>query len=173
MEYTWYTQDEPHTAGLYAGRAVLPFLLVANVRAANQSYRTFTDLLVAQNANLAAQNVSSASADARVFPSLPLLNFLGLLLLAVQRGSPDMFRQLTTKYAANLRDETAEAPWNDAIETIAEMYFSIQRPRQSNPLFDMMGSLFGGAGGGGGGGSGSSNSRGAGRIEAPVAEGLD
>lgn len=167
MEYTWYTQDDAHTAPLYAARAVLPYLLVANVRAANESFRVFTAALLADNPNLATQNVSNHSADARVFPSLPLLNFLTLLLLVVQRGSPELYRQLSKQYATSLKDSEM---WTDALETIAEMYFHIQRPRQSNPLFDMMGSLFGGGAGGGGGGGGAKATR---NIEAPQAEGLD
>lgn len=172
MEYSWYQQDDAHTAPQYAARAVLPYLLMANVRAANESFRVFTTALTADNPGLNVQDVSSASADSRVFLSLPLLNFLSLLLLAVQRGSPELFRQLSTKYAAQLKENES---WSDAVETIAEMYFHIQRPRQSNPLFDMMGSLFGG-GAGGGGGSGGGGSRAAKenkKIEAPVAEGLD
>ncbi|KIH87950.1 hypothetical protein SPBR_05127 [Sporothrix brasiliensis 5110] len=172
MEYAWYQQDEAHTAPLYVGRAVLPYLLMANVRAANESFRVFATALTNDNPGLNIQDVSSASADVRVFPSLPLLNFLSLLLLAVQRGSPELFRQLSTKYATQLRENES---WSDAVETIAEMYFHIQRPRQSNPLFDMMGSLFGGGAGGGGGSGGGGNTRAKGNrsIEAPVAEGLD
>ncbi|CAK7234409.1 hypothetical protein SCUCBS95973_008926 [Sporothrix curviconia] len=164
LEYTWYTQDDAHTVPLYAARAVLPYLLVANVRGANESFRIFTTALLADNPGLATQDASSHSADAKVFPSLPLLNFLTLLLLAVQRGSPELYRQLTKQYAVQLRE--AES-WKDALETMAEMYFHIQRPRQSNPLFDMVGSLFGGAGGG------SAAAKGNKKIEAPLAEGLD
>lgn len=172
MEYTWYTEDDSHTAASYAARAVLPYLLVANVRAANTAYETFVSLLAADSSKQAVgvQDVSSASGtDVRVFPSLPLLNFLGLLLLAVQRGSPELFRQLQNKYASHIAEV---GMWDEALELIAEMYFGIQRPRQSNPLLDMMGSLFGGAGGmGGGAGQSKPPVR---RVEAPpAAPGLD
>jgi hypothetical protein len=167
MEYEWYKEDDSHTAPLYCARAVLPYLLVANVRAANASYRAFVSALEADNKNLAVQDVSSQSADIHVFPSLPLLNFLGLLLLAVQKGTPDLFRQLKTKYAANISE--LGGVWDTPLEMIAEMYFGIQRPRQSNPLFDMMGSLFGG----GGAPAGRQSRPAPGRVEAPVAEGLD
>ncbi|CRK35845.1 hypothetical protein BN1708_019833, partial [Verticillium longisporum] len=96
------------------------------------------------------QDVSTATADVRIFPGLPLLNFLGLLLLAIQRGTPDAYRTLVNKYAANIAELGA---WNDALEMVAEMYFGIVKPRQSNPLMDMMGSLFGGGAAGGGGGA--------------------
>ncbi|OAA58960.1 DUF410 domain containing protein [Niveomyces insectorum RCEF 264] len=170
MEFAWYEQDDAHTAPLYAARAVLPYLLVANLRAANESFRVFTSALSSAHPGLSVQDVSSASADARVFPSLPLLNFLGLLLLAVQRGNADLFRQLTSKYATQLREADS---WKEALELIGEMYFNIQRPRQSNPLFDMMGNLFGGGGGGKGGPGGNGGRSPQRKVEAPVAEGLD
>lgn len=174
LEYEWYQQDESHTAPLYAARAVLPYLLVANVRAANASYRSFVSSLSEGNKSLGVQDVSSQNSDVRVFPSLPLLNFIGLLLLAVQKGTPDLFRQLRAKYLPHIAE--LGGAWDTALEMIAEMYFGIQRPRQNNPLMDMMGSLFGGgglgggSGGGGGGGGGRPAPR---RVEAPAAEGLD
>lgn len=172
MEYEWYKEDDSHTAATYLARALLPYLLVANVRAANTSYRTFTSLLTADKGpGLAVQDVSSGSADARVFPSLPLLNFLGLLLLAVQRGSPELFKQLQTKYGGHIAEVGA---WDEALEMVAEMYFGIQRPRQSNPLLDMMGSLFGGGGMGGAGAGGGGSRPAVRRVEAPpTVEGLD
>ncbi|KAI1422174.1 hypothetical protein F5Y12DRAFT_650167 [Xylaria sp. FL1777] len=149
MEYEWFKEDEAHTAAQYAGRAVLPYLITANVRAANTSYRVFTSALSEdKQSQLGTQDVSSNSADLRVFPSIPLLNFLGLLLLAVQRGNPDLYRQLTVKYAHHLKELEM---WNEALEIIAEIYFGITKPRQSNPLMDMMSGFFGGGAPAGGG----------------------
>lgn len=165
FEYEWYTEDESHTAPLYAARAVLPYLTTGNVRAANKSLLLFTSRLSQANGSLGVQEVSSASSDLRVYPSLPLLNFLGLLLLAVQRGSADLFRQLRSHYAAHLKEVGA---WDDALAQIGEMYFGIRIPSQSNPLFDMMGSLL--MGGGGGGGAQKPKAR---KVEAPPAPGLD
>ena len=170
MEYKWYKEDDSHTAPVYAARAVLPYLLIANVRAANASYRSFTSALSSDNSSLGVQDVSSQNSDLRIFPSLPLLNFLGLLLLAIQKGNPEVFRQLKTKYANNISE--LDGAWDEALEMIAEMYFGIQRPRQSNPLMDMMSGLFGGgAGGAPGAGARRPQTR---RVEAgPTAEGLD
>lgn len=165
MEYEWYLEDESHTAALYAGRAVLPYLLVGNVRDASKSLRLFTSRLSESNKNLGVQDVASNSSDLRVYPSLPLLNFVGLLLLAVQKGSADVFRQLKSHYAPHLKDV---AGWNDALDLVAEMYFGIQKPRQGNPLFDMMGSMFGG-----GPAPKKQEPRRIGVNSAPVAEGLD
>lgn len=168
MEYDWYKESEPHTAPLYAARAILPYLMVGNVRAATTSYRSFTSALTTSNPNLSVQDISSGDTDARVFPSLPLLNFLGLLLLAVQRGAPDAFKGLVTKYAGQINETDT---WGEALETIAEMYFGISKPRQSNPLMDMMSGFFGG-------GAGAQQQQGqqrAGRVglNAPPAAGLD
>ncbi|KAF8865957.1 DUF410-domain-containing protein [Acephala macrosclerotiorum] len=141
MEYEWYSQDESHTAAQYAARAVFPYLLTGNVRDATKSLRLFTSRLTEANKGLGVQDVSSNSSDMRIYPSLPLLNFLGLLLLAVQKGSADLFRQLKSKYALYIKEVGI---WDEALTSVGEIYFSIQRPRQGNPLFDMMGSMFGG-----------------------------
>jgi hypothetical protein len=165
LEYEWYSTDDSHTAALYAARMVFPYLLTGNVRDANKSLRLFTSRLSEANKNLAVQDVSSASADLSIYPSLPLLNFLGLLLLAVQKGSADLFRSLRTKYAAHIKEVDM---WDEALVSVAEMYFGIQRPRQGNPLFDMMGSMFGG-----GGPAASKPQPKRVGASAPVAEGLD
>ena len=94
MEYTWYSSDEPSTAPFYAARAVLPYLLVGNTRAANKALLLFTSRLSSSHPGLGVQSISSSASDIRIYPSLPLLNFLGLLLLAIQRGSSDLFKQL-------------------------------------------------------------------------------
>ena len=140
VEYEWYTQDEPHSAALYAARAIFPFLLTGNLRSANKAYLIFTSRLSSFNKNLMVQEVSSTSSDMRVYPSLPLLNFLGLLLLAIQRGSSDLYKQLAKHYAPYLKEIIA---WGDALAQVGEMYFGIRIPRQGNPLFDMMGSMMG------------------------------
>ncbi|KAL9601854.1 MAG: hypothetical protein Q9219_002206 [cf. Caloplaca sp. 3 TL-2023] len=143
-EYDWYTQDEPNTAALYAARAIFPYLLVGNLRSANKAHLIFTSRLNSSNKSLSVQEVSSKSSDMRVYPILPLLNFLSLLLLAVQRGSSDLFKQLAKHYAVHVKEVGV---WDDALAQIGEMYFGIRIPRQGNPLFDMMGSMMGFGGG--------------------------
>lgn len=146
MEYTWYKEGDAHLAPHFAARAVLPYLLVGNTRAANTSYRLFTSSLATDNPGLGVQDVSSGNSDIRIFSSLPLLNFLGLLLLAVQRGAPEVFKGLVSRYATQISE--TDGAWTEALEMIGEMYFGIQKPRQSNPLMDMMSGLFGGGAGG-------------------------
>lgn len=92
------------------------------------------------------QEVSTNSSDLRVYPSLPLLNFLGLLLLAVERGEAALFRQLKSHYASHLKG----ANWDETLDQLGEMYFNIKVPRQGNPMMDMLGNMFMGGGMGGG-----------------------
>ena len=137
-------QDDSHTAALYAARAVFPYLLTRNVRSANKAYIIFTSRLSTANKALGVQDVSSSKSDVRIYPSLPLLNFLGLLLLAVQRGSADLFRLLGKHYAPHIKDT---GNWDETLAQIGELYFGIKIPKQGNPLFDMMGSMLFGSGG--------------------------
>ena len=172
LEYAWYIEAEsPHLAPQYAARAVLPSLLVGNMRAAAHAYRSFTSALARDNQNLGVQDVGASTCDLRVFPSLPLLNFLGLLLLAVQRGEADLYRSLMGRYAQQLAE--LDGAWEAALTMIAEMYFDIAKPRQSNPLMDMMGSLFGGGGLGGGMPGAGGQGRPTRRVDNIGAEGLD
>ena len=168
MEYKWYTQDESHTAALYAARAVFAYLFIGNVRDATRSLELFTNTLTETNKGLSVERLDSKGIETRIFPSLPLLNFLTLLLLAVRKGTADLYRQLRNKYAAHLKEV---GDWDEALTSVGELYFGIQRPRQGNPLFDMMGSMFGGGLGEGGGGARSQPKRVG--SSAPPAEGLD
>lgn len=139
LEYEWYSEDETHTASLYAARAIIPYLLTGNLRAANKAFLIFTSQLQQFSQNLGVEKISSTASEIHVFPSLPLINFLSLLLLTVQRGAVDLYRQLRSHYSAHL-DEVES--WNKALDQIGEMYFGIKVPSQTNPLFDMMSSMF-------------------------------
>lgn len=157
LHYNWYSLDQPHLAGIYASRSVLPYLLVGNLASANSALSTFTSHLTTSNPHLLAMSQpiesSKSGLSLRIFPSIPLLNFLSLLLLAAQKGDASLFRQLCKYYAPHLKD--ADSLWSDALSNIGEVWFGIRMPRQGgNPLFDMMGSmLFGGGQGGQGKGS--------------------
>ena len=82
----------------------------------------------------------------RIFPSIPLLNLLSLLVLAAQKGDSSLYKQLGKYYAPHLKE--VEGLWTEALANIGEIWFGIKIPRQhGNPLMDMMGSmLFGGGG---------------------------
>jgi hypothetical protein len=139
--------------------------LTGNLRSANKAFLIFTSRLSSSNPALVSQEVSSASTDVRVYPSLPLLNFISLLLLAIQRASPDLFRDLTKHYAVHIQEVGI---WDEALTRIGELYFGIKIPRQGNPLLDMMGSmLFGGGQGGASSRTGGPTRATSKKVEAP------
>jgi len=141
LHYQWYKEDSPHTAAIYASRSVLPYLVLGNLQAATTAMAVFTSQLLSSNASIPTQTIESSKSSVRIFPSLPLLNFLSLLILAVQKGDKALFQQLAKHYAAHLKD--ANELWSDALAQIGEIWFGIRIPRQGgNPLFDMMGSMF-------------------------------
>ncbi|KAF2773498.1 DUF410-domain-containing protein [Teratosphaeria nubilosa] len=170
LEYEWYASDEPSTASAYAARAVFPYLLIGNTRAANKALLLFTSRLSTSHPGLGVQSISSPSSDIRIYPSLPLLNFLGLLLLAIQRGSSDLFKQLKSHYASHLKEREE---WDEPLAQIGEMYFGIKIPSQSNPMFDMMSSMLMGGNNPFGGRKQERKSVGAAAQPAPPAPGVD
>lgn len=113
---------------------------MSNLRSANKAHLVFTTRLTSSKVSLSVQEVSTPSFETPIYPSLPLLNFLTLLLLAAQRGSPDTYKQLAKHYTVHIKEVGI---WDDALAQIGEIYFGIRIPRQGNPLFDMMGSMMG------------------------------
>lgn len=147
MHYTWYASDSPHTAPIYASRSVLPYLVLGNLKAATAALALFTSQLLSHNTSIPTQAIDSSKSSIRIFPSLPLLNFLSLLLLACQKADASLFRQLCKHFAPHLKE--IEELWGDALANTGEIWFGIRIPKQGNPLLDMMGSmLFGGGAGG-------------------------
>ncbi|POS86836.1 hypothetical protein EPUL_001006 [Erysiphe pulchra] len=142
LEYEWYSHDDSHTAAHYAARVVFPYLLAGNIRDANKSLQVFLSKLTTTNKSVPVQSISSNTADVRIFPSIPLLNFLSLLILAIPKGNPDVFRQLFDRYLVQIKDIKI---WDDTLTRIGEVYFGIVKPRPGNPLMDMLGGFFGGA----------------------------
>ena len=124
----------------------------------------FTSQLQRSNQNLGSESISSTASELRIHPSLPLINFLSLLLLTVQRGAADLYRQLRNHYATHLEEVSS---WKKALDQVGEMYFGIKIPSQTNPLFDMMSSMFMG---GSSGSAANPNSR---TVEAPPPAYLD
>ncbi|KAI9880269.1 MAG: hypothetical protein M1823_006748, partial [Watsoniomyces obsoletus] len=146
LHYTWYKEDSPHLAAIYASRSVLPYLVLGNLASATTSLAQFTSQLTSSNPSLTTQSIDSAKSSARIFPSLPLLNFLAMLLLACQKGDSGLFRQLAKHYAPHLKE--TEQLWTEALANIGEVWFGIRIPKQGgNPLFEMMGNMMWGGGG--------------------------
>lgn len=148
LHYQWYALDSPHTAALYASRSVLPYLVLGNLACATTALAQFTSQLTSTNTGLPTQSIDSAKSSVRIFPSLPLLNFLALLLLAAQKNNTALYQQLLKHYAGHLKE--VEEFWGEAMQNVGEIWFNVRIPKQggSNPLFDMMSNMMFGGGGG-------------------------
>ena len=88
---------------------------MGNIRDAFRSLLLYKSRLSEAKPHLGSRDVSAGGLEFRVFPSLPLLNFLGLLLFAVQRGRADGFRALRRQYLSVLREVDA---WDEVRPTI-------------------------------------------------------
>lgn len=108
--YDWYKNDAPHTAPSYIARAVFGYLLLGNIREAARAEHVFVVRLVAESQDLVVQNIEAPGQELRVFPSLPLMNFLSLLVLATQTGGQDTWRNLKAHYAGKLKEVSS---WDD------------------------------------------------------------
>lgn len=139
---------------------MLPYLLNGNLRDAYAVLKMFTEKLVenAEKTGLVVQTVDDAKfGSVKVFPSLPGVNFLTLLVLAAGPGGREVWQVLRSHYQTVLK----EAPWWSEVrdtrrfpciqtdngiqplDQIGEAYFDVKIRRQTN-ILDMMGSLFGG-----------------------------
>jgi Golgi to ER traffic protein 4 len=103
--YDYFSEDLPHTAGLYLARAVLPYLCLGNLRDATVALNVFVGKLAAAET----APVRSTIEGVLIFPALPLVNFLSLLCVACQRGAAEFFYNLKKQYARSLE----EVPWDD------------------------------------------------------------
>jgi golgi to ER traffic protein 4 len=88
-------------------------LCLQNLRDAQVSLNTFIELLCSGN------NVPPHSKveGIEIFPSLPHVNFLSLLIVACQRGAAEFFISLKKQYSQRLD----EVPWNDVPPTSSGM----------------------------------------------------
>jgi golgi to ER traffic protein 4 len=103
--YEYFLEDAPHTAPHYISRAVLPYLCLQNIRDAQLCLNTFIGLLISGETVPPHSQIEGVE----IFPSLPLLNFLSLLIVACQRGASEFFNNLKRQYALSLH----EVPWDD------------------------------------------------------------
>lgn len=152
---------------LYLSRGVLGYLSVGNIRDARAVLREFLKIVIAESSSSSSsssklglspylvyeENSPSTSLDTDdddsdtvyVFKSLPLLNFIQLLVPTCQTRSAEMYNRLRTRYIDLI--ESIDA-WKSILEKIAQLYFGIAPPRpQGNMLQDLFGSLMGGPGG--------------------------
>ncbi|EEB08700.1 ER membrane insertion protein [Schizosaccharomyces japonicus yFS275] len=141
MLYQWYTGAETKTdAGVFAGRAVINYLLAENLNGAKTALSEFSKLL-SEKGQETMQKASIDDVSVSVFPNHPLVNFFWLLLVAASREAQPSFLNLKETYAEQLK---AMPGWQEASEKIGEKYFHIKPAfSQGNLLSGLMNSFFG------------------------------
>ena len=84
-----------------------------NLRDASVALNVFLSKLVA------AENAPARSTieGVLIFPALPHVNFLSLLIVACQRGAAEFFHNLKKQYARSLE----EVPWNDVLHSASDL----------------------------------------------------
>ncbi|CAG8614947.1 5815_t:CDS:2 [Paraglomus brasilianum] len=141
----WASQDHPSKLGTYISRAVLQYLCLRNIRDARTSFDTFIEAVAEKDSSIksgtAPYRPTLASDPVQIsLYTIPLLNFLQLLILTVQRDARDLFTKLRTKYSSSL---AVEPSFDDLLNKIGEVFFDIklQKPQQYNLLQDLMNSF--------------------------------
>ena len=84
-------------------------MCLQNLRDAQVSLNTFIELLCSGDNVPPHRKVEGVE----IFPSLPLVNFLSLLIVACQRGAAEFFNGLKKQYSQVLD----EVSWNDVPPT--------------------------------------------------------
>ncbi|CAJ0647343.1 39_t:CDS:2 [Entrophospora sp. SA101] len=133
----WSEKDQFDKSGLYIARAVLQ-----SIKDAKISFDTFISSKQQQQSNDiktgVAQYRPTITGDPIEIPiySLPLLNFLQLLILTVQRDAADLFISLRNKYKSVLSIDQSD----NLLNKIGDVFFNIkpQRPQQFNVFQDLM-----------------------------------
>ncbi|RIB14577.1 hypothetical protein C2G38_1973012 [Gigaspora rosea] len=146
MLVEWSDQDQPSKRGAYIARAVLQYLCLRSIRDAKIAFDAFVTDLSEKNPEIKAgtaqynPTITGDAIDVTIY-SLPLLNFLQLLILTVQREASDLFSDLRNRYKSAL---SVEPSFEDLLNKIGEVFFNIrvQRPQQFNIFQDLVNSLF-------------------------------
>ncbi|RIA93012.1 hypothetical protein C1645_37012 [Glomus cerebriforme] len=141
----WSEKDLSSKRGAYIARAVLQYLCLRSIREAKNSFDTFIAEVNEKHPSIKSgtapyqPKITGNTIEITIY-ALPLLNFLQLLILTVQRDAADLFTQLRTKYKNDL---SIEPSFDDLLNKIGEIFFNLrpQRPQQFN-IFQLMNTIF-------------------------------
>ena len=140
----------------YLLRLTLPFLLSSppSIAPARATLQTFLSLLLSANPALLLERLPFPSAaggdDEILFTSLPVANWLQLVVRSAQRGEgakASWSELVGPKYRSWGRPGLRDEHIREAVQTIGQQTFKIAPPRGAggnNMMADLMGSLFGG-----------------------------
>ncbi|ODV90427.1 hypothetical protein CANCADRAFT_106492 [Tortispora caseinolytica NRRL Y-17796] len=125
-------------AAQYLLRLVVGFMSVGKVEYAKMAVDKFTSALTFPQT--VETSLNGQKVVVYVDPEVELLQFVQLQVLSAPYQDPDMYKRLLTRYRQSI---DAVEGLGKAVQVIGERVFKVAKP--SNPLMDMMGSLFGGS----------------------------
>ncbi|KAJ1993899.1 hypothetical protein H4R33_000468 [Dimargaris cristalligena] len=153
LMHTWAAQsttampDEPMAdSGLFAARAVLPYLALHKPNSASYFMETYLaenpphDASASNGGGPGGALANDPLAQYQTLASSPMAHFCQLLLLAVERQAKEVFLKLRREYPVQWGASSEAA--NQLLDIIGETYFNISIPKQSNPFQDIMQALF-------------------------------
>ncbi|KAJ2647612.1 hypothetical protein GGH99_007945, partial [Coemansia sp. RSA 1285] len=135
--------------GLFVARGVLKYLALGWYDAACFCWKAFVAKLALALPDEVKQQQQQQSKLSPVYycSTQPLVNFVQLLLLSVERadGKPEspstrVFIQIRNNYVSSFGDENGQTV-NDLLDIVGEKYFGIVVHRQQS-LFDIVNSMF-------------------------------
>ncbi|KAI8622080.1 hypothetical protein BC830DRAFT_1163154 [Chytriomyces sp. MP71] len=144
MAYQWSQEGYFEDAGYFAARGILALLAQKKLQKAHVAYTTFLSELASNQPgdvdSVIPFNPTTGANDTLTMTKHPLSNYLGLLLLIVQRDGRDEFLKLLNEYKAEVYGfDTYLAQLS---ERIASVYFGLGPKKQENPMAALMKGLF-------------------------------
>lgn len=138
--WSWYLEDpEPTHIGSFVSRIVLNYLFIQNVKAANESLASLISKFCDEYPKFTHETVSESGISIELFESVPLLNFIQLLLKTVSTGNAQLYNKLLSRYSTVIQ----QADLKEATAFIGELYFGVAVPKQVNLLQNLMSGFMG------------------------------
>ncbi|KAI8845234.1 hypothetical protein HDU78_005669 [Chytriomyces hyalinus] len=140
MTYQWSQEGYFEDAGYFVARTCLALLVQKKLQKAHVVYTTFlAELSSAHPGDIDSVipfNPTTGSNDTLTMTKHPLANFIGLLLLIVQRDGKDEFMRLLNEYKAEVYG--FDPYLAQLFERIASVYFGLGPKKQANPMAELM-----------------------------------
>lgn len=135
----------PNEVDLFVAQAVFKFLCHKDKSTANTvffRYVQYHPQIIAGPATSTAtvsKNAPESSTDGSPPYALPLLNFLWLLLLAIDTGRVTDYSILIEQYQPSIKRDPS---YNDYLDRIGQLFFGLPPPKKANAAAGGMGGAF-------------------------------
>ncbi|TPX35041.1 hypothetical protein SmJEL517_g02401 [Synchytrium microbalum] len=145
MMWEWSQESVYSDLGYFILRAVLEYLALKKVGHASIALEAFlkawkTSKPTETTVTIPLKTPSEADVEVTIFKS-PMANFGQFILLVVSRNAADQFMSLRSQYRAVWEVDSYLV---QLVDIVANVYFGLGPKKQTNPMEEMMKSLFAG-----------------------------